>query len=395
MSVFKFAGGRILFGSLKPRSGKTLAAQWQDIHEQLDELLAGHDCQRGHVVRECVFVRSSRVQRDSRRHLLAYYDGALPVTSFIKSPPVDGEQVVVEVMVIKGKQFRVRKISENLAIVSEKDCRWAYVGGIEPNQAIKDTYSQAVDCFFQLKQQLESVGFKFDQVVRTWIYERDIVAQEKDCCGACKQRYQVLNDARYQFFTVGKDGQPFAFAQSLPPASTGIGMSEGSFVMECLALESTADSVKIRPLNNPEQIDAHSYSASVLEKGELTQRAAPMFSRGMSILKDYGMLIISGTASIKGQLTVCLDDAAGQTRTTLENIDLVLQQAQASLKDVQQLRVYVTHSPDPKVLAKRIETIRNIVLTTVPNVPTQFLLANVCRENLLVEIEALSFVQTV
>src|SRR5947208_160429 len=82
----------------------------------------------------------------------------------------------------------------------------------------------------QLEEHLEQAGFHFNQVVRTWIYERDIVAMEMARSATPRQRYQILNDARRQFFTEGNGGQPFTFSHDLPPASTGIGMVDGTFV---------------------------------------------------------------------------------------------------------------------------------------------------------------------
>lgn len=113
----------------------------------------------------------------------------------------------------------------------------------------------------------------------------------------------------------------------------------------------------------------------------------------MSIRQDYRMLLISGTASIKGQETVHPDDPAAQARTTLENIDLVLRQAEASLQNVQQLRVYINYTPDKQEQAARVAAIKKVVEAAVPRVPKLFLIGDVCRDNLLVEIEALSFVK--
>jgi enamine deaminase RidA (YjgF/YER057c/UK114 family) len=359
----------------------------------LNALLAEYGFRCDDIVKESVFLRNIEDQAPCGQFLFQYYGGALPVTNYIKEPPGEGELLVVEIMAIRGEQVRVRKISEHLAVVQESGCRWAYVGGIEPPADIQDTFVQALDCFAQMRDQLAAAGFHFGQVVRTWIYERDIVAVERGSSGEAKQRYQILNDARRRFFMTGNFGRAFTFAENLPPASTGIGMSSGSFVMECMALDASDSQITVQPLTNPEQVDAHDYSAHVLEPGELAGRSAPMFSRGMSIRNDYGMNLISGTAAIKGQQTVCLGDIAGQTRTTLENIALVLAQAKSTLQDVQQMRIYIKNGVSPEDLQHRVDTARRIVEETVPGIPKHYLLADVCRDNLLIEIEALSFVR--
>lgn len=395
-NMLSFDGGknRLVFASLKPLTGKTLRAQLKDVLQQLTTLVAANGLKVGDIVKAVVFLRKYNSKAICQPFLQDYFESAVPATSFIIQPPAGGEHVALEIMAIQGENVKLEKVSDNLTIVRDSDCRWAYVGGIEPRNRTKNTFSQANDCFKQMQRQLKQAGFHFNQVVRTWLYERDIVAMEKNGSNTTRQRYQILNDVRRQFFTEGNDGKPFTFSHDLPPASTGIGMSEGTFVMECLALDVPNGAIEIAPLKNPEQIDAHAYTQEVLLRGAAAIKAAPLFSRGMSIRKDYRMMLISGTASIKGQATVWVDDPVGQARTTLENIDLVLQQAQASLKDVQQLRIYIKNSKRKAELNQRIAAIQQVVEATLPNIPKLFLIGDVCRDNLLVEIEALSFVKS-
>lgn len=393
-NILCFDGGtsRMVFASLTPMTGRTTVRQFEDLLRQLDDLLAAHGVTRQDIAKQNVFLRSAHTKATIRRRLRTFCSGALPVTNYILQPPAEGHLVAMEILAIKGEQVRIDKRNEHLTIVSDDDCRWAYVGGVEPARGERDTYRQALDCFRQMHRHLRRAGFHFDQVVRTWIYERNIIATELCACGERRQRYQIMNDARRQFFTHGNSHGPFSFFHDLPPASTGIGMSAGRFVMECLALDVAKDKIEVTPLNNPEQIDAHAYSQDVLLRGAAAIKAAPLFSRGMSINKDYRMLLISGTASIKGQTTVCLKDPVGQTRTTLENIALVLGQADASLRDIQQARVYVKSDASPRRFAERVAAIKSVVEATLPGIPKLYLVADVCRENLLVEIEALSFV---
>ncbi len=394
--ILSFDGGksRVCFGSLLPGLKGTLTEQLEDVHQQLDVLLAAHGFDHNDIVKENVFLKHRASQASCRQFLHRYYQGSKPVANYLTQPPAEGAELALEILAIKGERVQVQRINEHLTIVKDMDCRWAYVGGVEPPEEERDTYAQALGCFSQMHQFLAKAGFHFNQVVRTWIYERGIVAWEAGSAGIKAQRYQILNDARRQFFTSGNGGKPFQFPYDLPPASTGIGTSEGSFVMECLALDVPKGAIEITPLNNPEQIDAHAYSQEILERGAAAIKAAPLFSRGMSIGTAYKMLLISGTASIKGQQTVCLKDPAGQTRTTLENINLVLGQAQASLNDVQQLRVYIKPCSNAEESQERLSIIQAVVEQTVPDIPKLFVLADVCRDNLLVEIEALSFVKT-
>lgn len=393
-NALSIKGGRnrLMVASIVPEEGIGLASQWSDVQTQLDVMLATHGMWRENIVKLCIFVSRRRFRNFIRKRLREFFNGEMPATSLIYQPPANGSTLALEAIAIRGPNVQLFKLGEHLTVVNDKDARWAYVAGIEPSRAKLDTYKQALDCFDQMQRHLLKTGFHFNHVIRTWIYERDIVKCEKNASGRQQQRYQILNDARREFYTKGNEGRPFAFYHDLPPASTGIGISEGTFVMECLALDVPKGVIEVTPLKNPEQIDAHSYSPEVLKRGAAAIKAAPLFSRGISVSKDYRMLLISGTASIKGQKSVCIGDPAGQTKTTLDNISLVLSQAGASLQNVQQARIYIKSSSDPNELSARIEAVKKVVESMLPDVPTLYLIADVCRDELLVEIEALSFV---
>ena len=52
-----------------------------------------------------------------------------------------------------------------------------------------------MDAFRRLERELAACGFRFDQVVRTWLYLGDIIGLEGQV-----PRYQKLNLARTDFF---------------------------------------------------------------------------------------------------------------------------------------------------------------------------------------------------
>ena len=103
---------------------------------------------------------------------------------------------------------------------------------------------------------------------------------------------------------------------------------------------------------------------------------------------------VSGTASVVNQQTVHAGDAALQTEQTVENIakliapeNLVrhgLPGAGASLRDLAKLRVYVKRHED-------YGACREVVERMLPGVPVLYLRADMCRPELLVEIEAVAF----
>ncbi|PCI56677.1 MAG: hypothetical protein COB34_06610, partial [Methylophilaceae bacterium] len=105
-------------------------------------------------------------------------------------------------------------------------------------------------------------------------------------------------------------------------------------------------------------------------------------------LKQSELLLISGTASIVGHAAQHDSDAIVQTREAMTNIEAVLGQANAvashttfSLADLH-YRVYVRHPAH--VTEIHNELMR--YLSANPNV--EYCQADICRQDLLLEIEA-------
>ena len=108
------------------------------------------------------------------------------------------------------------------------------------------------------------------------------------------------------------------------------------------------------------------------------------------MLAPGGHFYISGTASIVGHQTVHSENAAEQLEETLNNLDALAAQAGEqqglpihSAHDLSLLKVYVRHAEDlPAIrqgLARRLGTAA----------PTVFLKGDICRADLLLEIEGL------
>ena len=101
-------------------------------------------------------------------------------------------------------------------------------------------------------------------------------------------------------------------------------------------------------------------------------------------------LFISGTASILGQDTIGIDDIEKQTLVTIENIMKLVDTNNRNgspgttsfdTGDLILLRVYIKRQSD-------FEKVKQICSSYFNGAPSVFIEADVCRENLLVEIEA-------
>lgn len=304
-----------------------------------------------------------------------------PVTIVAERPELG--HLALEACVPAGpteKLSVVRKLHVGVpyTLLTQGDLRQIHAGGLCSPAACEDPEAQAQDVFARMEAVLQREGLSFGAVVRQWNY---IESMLEDCPAGHRdrQRYQVFNDVRTRAY------ESSAFPAGYP-AATGIAQVVGGTVLEFIAL-APAPEVVAEPLSNPRQVDAHRYSSDVLVGRpalELEQRTAPKFERAKRVTAPRGeMIFVSGTAAIVGETSIACGDVAAQTRTTLELMDAFLDGDAPSY-----LRAYVKRAAD-------IPRVREVCEAAYGGVPTTFVQADVCREELLVEMEALLYRPTV
>ena len=210
---------------------------------------------------------------------------------------------------------------------------------------------------------LDRLGYA--HLVRCWNYLADI-----NGVSGGLERYRQFNVGRHEGFELaGRAGS------AAVPAACALGTTGGPLVVAFLASRHAP-----LALENPRQVPAYEYPADYGPR-------APTFARATLLPGASGeTLFVSGTASIVGHRTMHEGDAAAQTAETLTNLQALLAVANARSAhggyalDGLALKVYVRHRADlPAVQA---------TLNQHTRAPAVFLLADVCRDNLLVEIEA-------
>jgi enamine deaminase RidA (YjgF/YER057c/UK114 family) len=205
-------------------------------------------------------------------------------------------------------------------------------------------------------------------LIRIWNYLPDINAQAGD-----DERYRHFNSARQTAFR--KSGRA---TMGTVPAACALGSPAGSPIsIYFLAARRPA-----KMIENPRQTSAYHYPPKFGKHSPIFSRACVWGEPGA------GNLFISGTASIVGHETIHRGDVAAQTRETMINIGALLDEANRvvgaarySLEGLQ-LKVYVRKPSD---LAAIEATLSQLLRSAADIV---YLQADVCREDLLVEIEA-------
>jgi enamine deaminase RidA (YjgF/YER057c/UK114 family) len=314
-----------------------------------------------------------------------------PSTSIIAQTPAYGHLVTVELIlsVAQSGQKVVYKTYEKIpyTLVESDYCKEIYAAGISSYKTEHVFLEQTDHAFRMLKGILQSEGMTFADIVRQWNYVENILSvQDKN--GHFTQHYQILNDVRSIYYAEVNFENGF-------PAATGIGMNAGGIILEIYAV-SVINSVEIHPLKNPLQVDAYNYSDDVLVGAAAAgqqNKTTPKFERAKFIgINSEAHIYISGTASIHNELTVGIDDPVKQTETTLENIAGLISPENLQLAGINQInenpfylfiRVYIKHQA-------YLDNVRKICARQLPDIPVHYLIADVCRENLLVEIEGVA-----
>lgn len=207
-------------------------------------------------------------------------------------------------------------------------------------------------------------------LLRVWNYLPRINESEQGL-----ERYRCFNVGRHDAYVQsGRD-----ISEENMPAASVLGCGPGPMVVYFLASKNPG-----KPVDNPRQLIAYRYP-------ERYGPRSPLFVRAMlAVFGRERCLIVSGTASIVGHETLHKGDAGRQALETVRNIRTLMQQAYPSGADGMsggrmQLKVYVRNAQD-------LERVRACVEHAFgPGQQTVYLLSDICRTDLLVEMEAVHF----
>jgi chorismate lyase / 3-hydroxybenzoate synthase len=228
---------------------------------------------------------------------------------------------------------------------------------------LRQLQRSTVRAYAQIDLCLQHLGFP--HWLRAWHFLARITEGEGE-----QERYRRFNAGRHRAIEL-RGG-----ILTELPAATAIGTHSRGLTICFLAGKQP-----IAQVENPRQISAFSYP-------EIYGRRSPSFSR--AALRDAPQgttLFVSGTASILGHATVHHGDARAQTEEALRNVDALLHcAAEDHLGGRQRLsglahKVYVRHPEDWPAIQAVLQT----SLDTAQ--PVIALHADICRRDLLVEIE--------
>ena len=291
-----------------------------------------------------------KVSREIGKNILNAFGKLCPVFNITVHPPEKPWKIAVEAAYSRIDSSDILiNISNNIRYIvcSTDSGKEVWGSGIGFALFSSDTRGATEAAFEQMKAILDSEGMSFNNIVRQWNYIGNILEGKNG-----RQNYQIFNEVRSEYF--GKFRTVHGY-----PASTGIGMKLGGVTIDFCA---------------------------VMTNEKLSQYEHTI------LLKDNfkSTLLISGTAFIKGQETVGIGDVEKQTQVTINNIIKLTDQKRIEQNVTNTntdwgkyilLRVYIKNQDD-------FSKVKMICLKQFPDVPAIFIESDICRDNLLVEIEA-------
>lgn len=216
--------------------------------------------------------------------------------------------------------------------------------------------------------------------VRFWSFIPGI----HDDLGDGLDRYMVFNAGRHAVF--GEHFGAVAFARGAIPTASAVGIDGRRLHVFCLAARVDADAVE-----NPRQIPAYRYSRRFGPR-------PPSFARATRLtpIDAAPLLLVGGTASIRGEDSRNIDDLDRQLDETLLNLAAVVAAAEdapvpSTPDDVRRclsryagLRAYFLHEHQREAIAATVGA------AVRPDCVVELLPATMCRPELLVEIEGIA-----
>lgn len=210
---------------------------------------------------------------------------------------------------------------------------------------------------------------------RAWNYLAGI-----NCEAQGIERYRQFNIGRHEAFAAQG-----GFTTSNMPAACALGVSEGP-----LSIAFMAGRTAPLAIENPRQVAAYDYPADYGPRSPSFARAA------LAQLPGQELLFVSGTASIVGHASVHVGNVAEQMRESLANIAAVVAEANRQSPhraaapwraEALAHRAYVRHAAD---YAAARDTLRDVLGAA----DVTYVQADICRADLLVEVEAFAMRQT-
>lgn len=298
-----------------------------------------------------------------------YYGDRQPVLTYVSQPSLkEGLQLEVHLYTSDADDSLFYKRSGGFpyVLLENNNGRFLFAGGFHGDVLNWTIERQSKEVFTLVSELLKKEGFPVNSIMRQWNYIEQITKVD-----GVDQHYQIFNNARSDYYATTNWDNGY-------PAATGIGANLGGVLVDFDAAFFTTPACYATPIDNKLQVAAHAYSDDVL-KTACSKKTTPKFERAKSMtFGDRKLIYISGTAAIRGEESLTGVGLKRQLCITMENIAELLGEAKLKM-----LRVYLK---EKSFFQEAEQLLGDYNL----NIPIAYMCADVCRDELLIEIEGIA-----
>jgi enamine deaminase RidA (YjgF/YER057c/UK114 family) len=378
-----------------PETGLSLCDKLSDCYRQFTESSVKNGYSKNSVVKQTIFIATSSSSEyfQSKQKLSAcakeFFIEVPPTTILAQTP--ENESLAVEFVMVEGLKsgevLHKQNSEANWLVISRGAAKIVIASGLgEEDTDAGNILFRSETAFRQLHHILEEEGMDFSDIIRQWNYIEQIT-ETLDQNNSPSQHYQIFNDVRSKYYQLSNFKNGF-------PAATGIGMDFGGIIIDAIAARFDHEN-SIIAVKSPVQLDAYTYSKEVLAENNAMcdfRRTTPKFERAKILNpSEKKWILISGTAAISGQASDDQLSVQHQTEMTIQNILRLISMENISKHGIitnekatfQSLRVYVKYKTD-------IPEVKAVCIKYFPELPIIYVVADICRPELLVEIEGLA-----
>lgn len=222
-------------------------------------------------------------------------------------------------------------------------------------------HARTLEAYRELARRIATTGG--GAVVRMWNFIPDLLLPTSNG----RDRYMAFNEGRFEAMCEWFDGEANLLTRA--PAASGVGTSSGDLSIHALVSHSPGIAIQ-----NPRQSPAVHYSKRFGPR-------PPCFARAT---RCGNLLLVSGTAAITGE-----DSVTGslelQLDVTLQNLRTLLTASLGhdDLRAFSQVRVYFPRPTDADSIERRMTDAFGAI-------PIELINVDLCRRELLVEIEGVA-----
>lgn len=270
-----------------------------------------------------------------------------------------------------GKAYEVIEYGDKVAERgSANDCQWSKIDDvfcaatwISP-AACADIETATEAAYTRLFRLINSAGFPYP--FRIWNFLPKINLGEGD-----QEEYKKFCVGRLRAFS------QLDFDQQQFPAASALGIHHSDNATHGAVIYLLATRTPGQHHENPRQQPAYQYPRQY-------GPSSPSFARATSLPTQFQLpIFISGTASIIGHDTKACGNLQEQLEITLDNIRYLLASIDPQASALSAIRVYLRHAED--LLATQ-----NYLYQQFSPADINIVHADICRANLLVEIECVA-----